>query len=292
MKKKFKLLCFGFGQVAKYFVNSLIKKKFNFELITTNTSKSELKIFNNIKHKSYYFSDEKFDEYLLSELKSTNKILISIPPINQEDLVLKMFKNHFKKNKLDWVTYLSATSVYGDKKGGWVDENTLPTPALQRGINRLNAENNWIKCYQDFKLPIQIFRLSGIYSNEKNIIKRLQQGNIDIVQKKNHFFSRIHVEDIAEILTISLTKFKSGQIYNISDDYPCPNNEVIKYAAHLMKINLPKETEPGEIKNEMLKEFYKDSKRVKNNKMKLFFSYKLRYPTFKEGLNNIRNYFI
>ena len=48
--------------------------------------------------------------------------------------------------------------------------------------------------------PLQIFRLAGIYSNEFNILKRLQTGKVQLVDKKNHFFSRIHVEDIANIL--------------------------------------------------------------------------------------------
>ena len=42
-----------------------------------------------------------------------------------------------------------------------------------------------------------------------------------------------------------------------------------------------------EVESEMLKNFYKDSKKVDNKKMKSFFSYNLKYPTYKEGLNYI-----
>ena len=59
-------------------------------------------------------------------------------------------------------------------------------------------------------------------------------------KKNNHYFSRIHVEDIAEVLTISLKKFSPGQIYNVSDNYPCPNDEIARYAANLMKMDKPK----------------------------------------------------
>ena len=44
-----------------------------------------------------------------------------------------------------------------------------------------------------------------------------------------------------------------------------------------------------EIKNEMLQNFYKDSKKVDNKKMKSFFKYNLKYPTYEEGLNDIFN---
>ena len=183
MKKKIKLFCFGFGQVAKYFVKNLIKKNLNFDFIATNTKKTQLKEFHNFKYKSYYFLDTKFDKDLLYDLSLSNKVLISIPPRDQTDIVLKVFSKNFQKNKFDWVTYLSATNVYGDKKGQWVDENTNPTPTTQRGIERLNAENSWLKHHKDFNLPLQIFRLSGIYSAESNIIKRLIMGKLKIVEK-------------------------------------------------------------------------------------------------------------
>ena len=87
---------------------------------------------------------------MLNDLNSADKVLISIPPKNKIDLVLKNFNKNFKKNKFDWVTYLSATNVYGDKQGKWVDENTNPEPSSERGIARLNAEKSWLKFYKDF----------------------------------------------------------------------------------------------------------------------------------------------
>ena len=280
MNKKIKLFCFGFGQVAKYFVRNLKKNKINFELFATNTKGTQLKKFNTIEYKSYFFYDNTFDLNLLKDLNTANKILISIPPRNKTDLVLKNFKKNFKKNKFDWVTYLSATSVYGDKKGEWVDEKTNPVPSSERGISRLDAEKNWLNLYKNFKIPIQIFRLSGIYSKENNVLERLKMGTLKIVKKKNHFFSRIHVEDIAGILTSSLKKFAPGEIYNISDDYPCSNEEIIKFASDLAKLDLPKKVNPEDLESEMLKSFYRDSKKVSNKRMKTFFGYELKYPTF------------
>ena len=70
------------------------------------------------------------------------------------------------------------------------------------------------------KLPIQVFRLSGIYSNEKNILIRLKSGTVKLINNKNKYFSRIHLEDIANILFESLLKFKSGEIYKLDDDKP------------------------------------------------------------------------
>ena len=158
MKSKFKLFCFGFGQVAIYFVSNLRNKKINFDLVTTNTKDTKLEKINNLKYKSYFFKNNEFDKNLLKELNSTTKILISIPPKEQEDIVLKVFSKSLKNGKFNWITYLSATSVYGDKKGQWVDENATLEPTSSRGIARLNAEKQWIEFYKNFNLPIQIFR--------------------------------------------------------------------------------------------------------------------------------------
>ena len=57
-----------------------------------------------------------------------------------------------------------------------------------------------------------------------------------------------------------------------------------------MKFDLPESIEESQIDNEMLRDFYKDSKKVDNKKMKLFFNYNLKYPTYKEGLEMIRNH--
>ena len=140
-----------------------------------------------------------------------------------------------------------------------------------------------------YDLPLQIFRLSGIYSNQYNILKRLKSGEANIINKKNHFFSRIHVEDIANVLVSSLNNFKKKEIYNISDNQPASAEEVTMYGVKLLGIDKPKTIEINEIKSEMLKNFYKESKKVNNKKMKEFFNYKLKYPTYVEGLNYIFN---
>ena len=289
MKKKFKLFCFGFGQVAKYFTENLIKNDFNFDLVATNTTKTTTKKFKKKTYKSFFMKNNKFDKKLIKELVSSNKILISISPKGKKDIVLNNFAKFFKKNMFEWIVYLSATSVYGNKKGRWVDEKTKTNPTSQRGKDRLKVENMWLKYFKNYNLPVQIFRLAGIYSIENNAINRLKRGKLKIVKKKNHFFSRIHVEDIARILSISLKKNNPGQIFNISDNRPCSNDEIAKYAAKLINSVKPKEIKIKDIKSEMLSEFYKDSKRVDNQKMKSFFRYKLKYPTYKEGLKAIKN---
>jgi nucleoside-diphosphate-sugar epimerase len=283
------IVCFGFGQVAKNFIKKICNDGVSLNLTTTSREESKSKKFENIDYQSLQFSEKGFDKNLISKLKEADHILISIAPINGVDIVIKNFQNYFKSKKLKWITYLSATSVYGDHNGEWVDENSETKPTSPNGIERLKVEKEWSKLSNKFDLPFQIFRLSGIYSNQRNILTRLKLGEVKIINKKNQFFSRIHVEDIANILSNSLRKLKKNEVYNISDDKPASAEEVTMYGVKLLGINEPKTVEINEMESKMLKNFYRDSKKVDNKKMKEFFSYKLKYSTYVEGLNYIFN---
>ena len=287
--KEINVFCFGFGQVAKNFIEKLSIEKYNINLSTTSRSESSKRTFKGINYTSYLFNSEKFDPNLVVKLKEADHILVSIPPENQEDLVVKNFSKFIESSKVKWITYLSATSIYGDHNGEWVNENSKTNPISNNGIARLKAENAWVSLEKDNKIPIQIFRLSGIYSNEKNILIRLKSGDVKLINKKNHYFSRIHVDDISNILFKSLSKFKSGEVYNLSDDKPSSSEEVTLFGAKILNIKNIEKIEVNEIKNEMLKNFYNESKKVSNKKVKNYFNYNLKFPSYIEGLNYIRS---
>ena len=283
------IFCFGFGQVAKTFIQKLKLENFNINLSATSRKKTHTLKFNNINYTSFQFEGDDYDIELIKNLEKSDHILVSIPPREGTDLVIKNFSNIIENCNAKWITYLSATSVYGDHKGEWVNEKSKTKPITSNGIDRLSAEKLWLSLNLNKKIPLQIFRLSGIYSNESNILARLKSGKAKIVNKQNNFFSRIYVEDIANILFESLSKFKPGEIYNISDDKPSSSEEVTLYGVKLLNMDKPKIIELKDIESEMLKNFYKDSKKVSNKKMKSFFEYDLKFPSYIEGLNYIRN---
>jgi nucleoside-diphosphate-sugar epimerase len=287
--KTINIVCFGFGQVAKNFVKKINSENLKVNLTVTSREKSDKKSLDSLNYESLQFSENSFDKKLIENLKSSNHILVSIAPVNGEDIVIKNFKNIFDNSKIKWITYLSATSVYGNHNGNWVNENSKTNPTSTNGMDRLGAEKSWLNLAEKNNLPLQILRLSGIYSNQNNILTRLKEGKTKIINKKNQFFSRIHVEDIANILFKSLQNFKAKEIYNVSDDKPTSPEEVILYGSKLLNTTKPEIVDLTSIESEMVKNFYKDSKKVDNKKMKEFFNYKLKYPTYVEGLNYIHN---
>ena len=285
--RELNIFFFGFGQVAKEFIKKLISENYKLNISITTRQASDEIDFLGQKVSNFEFNDEKIDKNIFKEFNNSDHFLISIPPKNENDLVLKFFSKEFLNQNIKWVTYLSATSVYGDHMGEWVNEKSETLPKSKNGIERLAVENNWLKFYEEHKIPLQIFRLSGIYSNKNNVLERIKSGNGSIIRKKNQFFSRIHVEDIANLLFISLNKFKKGEVYNVSDDKPASSEDVMKYGAKILNLPEPKEIRLEDIESEMLKAFYNDSKKVSNKKAKKFFNYEFKFPTYVEGLNHI-----
>lgn len=183
-----------------------------------------------------------------------------------------------------WLGYLSTTGVYGDHDGGWVDETTPPRPDHPRSIERLAAERAWQA------MGATVFRLPGIYGPGRSAIDRVKAGTARRIDKPGQVFSRIHVEDIATAVLAAMTHPSSGAIYNVADDLPASNSEVIAYACALLGLPVPPLVpwdEAAPTMSAMARSFYADNRRVRNDRLKRALGVALRYPTYREGLRAI-----
>lgn len=210
-------------------------------------------------------------------------LLISVPPGPAGDPVLNRHAEDLQRRarQIQWAGYLSTTGVYGDRHGDWVDEASPLQPSTERGHRRLAAETQW----QGLGLPLNIFRLAGIYGPGRNQLVSILDGTAKRIVKEGQIFSRIHVEDIAGVLEASIARPQAGRAYNVCDDEPCPPQEVVAFAAQLLKRAAPPEIafDAADL-SAMAKSFYAESKRVSNKRIKEELGYRLLYPTYREGL--------
>lgn len=211
-------------------------------------------------------------------------ILISAGPGPDGDPVLHTLGRAFKDAAADmrWLGYLSTTGVYGDHKGDWVDEDTALTPATKRGLARVQAEAAWQEIPD---LPVHIFRLAGIYGPGRGPFAKVRAGTARRIIKQGQVFSRIHVEDIAQALELSLAAPDPGAVYNLCDDDPAPPQDVIGHAADLLGLPLPpaENFETAEM-TPMARSFYAESKKVRNDRIKHALGWQPAYPDYRTGL--------
>ena len=183
-----------------------------------------------------------------------------------------------------WVGYLSTTGVYGDHQGGWVDESTPLTPSTARGQARVAAEQEWLAT----GLPVHIFRLAGIYGPGRGPFEKVRDGSARRILKPGQVFSRIHVDDIAQVLEASMLRPDPGAIYNVCDDDPAPPEDVLSHAAHLLGLPEPPAVPYDEAEmSPMARSFYAESKRVRNDRIKRDLGIRLIHPDYRSGLQSL-----
>ena len=59
-------------------------------------------------------------------------------------------------------------------------------------------------------MPLHIFRLAGIYGPGRGPFAKLRAGKAQRVVKPGQVFSRIHVDDIAQVLAASIARPNPG----------------------------------------------------------------------------------
>ncbi len=215
-------------------------------------------------------------------LGDVTHLLLSIAPEVDGDPVLdRHLFDLLTLPRLRWVGYLSTTAVYGDAGGAVVDESFPPAPGLERGKRRLEIEEAWL----DSGLPVHVFRLAGIYGPGRNPLRKLLEGRARRIVKPGHVFCRVHVEDVATVLSASMARPRPGAIYNVCDDEPAPPQEVVAFAAELLGLPPPPEEDfdTAEL-SPMARSFYAESRRVANRRIKHELGVRLAYPSYREGL--------
>ena len=267
-------LFLGYGYVAKQLVQVLSDDKYRF----IGTSRT-------------FFHDDNVECILFDDIikisPDITHVLISIPPKAEGDIAFLKFSEHLKKLKnIKWIGYLSTTGVYGDTKGAWVNEDSEINPMNPSSTNRVIAEEQWLSLLD---LPVNVYRLPGIYGKGRSIVEDVKSGNLNqIIHKDQQVFSRMHVEDIAVTLATSIANKDSRKIYNLADDLPASSFDVAKYVLDLLRIKHPPVVEFDKADlSEMARRFYSECRRVDNSKIKLELGIKLKYPTYKEGMKAI-----
>jgi len=226
-----------------------------------------------------------------SLLSQATHILNSVPPNEAGDPAFTAGADLIRANdNIQWLGYLSTTGVYGNTDGEPVDEMSPLNPSSPRSQRRVDAEAQWMSLLTENGIPTHVFRLAGIYGPGRSVFNNIRRGQAKRIYKPGHVFSRIHIDDIANILAASIARPSPGAAYNACDNEPAPPAEVTAYACGLLGID-PPEVEEFEIAKQRMTpmglSFWTDNRRVSNRRIREDLGVELVHPDYRSGLQAV-----
>jgi nucleoside-diphosphate-sugar epimerase len=283
-----RLLVFGFGYSADFVVRKLAAQGWTAAATVRQPAKAEDLERRGIA--AHVFPQQEAASRLQQDILVSDAVLVSIPPMQIGDLVLSSVASALAASRtIKWIGYLSTVGVYGDRNGAWVDEQTPIAPSEARSALRADVERAWLSFGNVTRIPVHVFRLSGIYGPGRNQLVQVRQGKARQVIKAGQVFNRVHVEDIANAITASIARPSPGTVYNVTDDEPAPPQDVICYAAKLCSLPAPPEVSFEDANlSPMARSFFSECKRVSNARLRRDLRVDLSYPNYRDGLTALR----
>ena len=278
------MFCFGLGYTARALVEAL--SDVSWRISGTSRSADSICDLPSQEIQVHQFSRDRALSGAASILEGVTHILSSIPPDAGGDCVIDHHGDDMEKiSSLSWVGYLSSVGVYGDRDGAWIDETSECRPSNKRNVYRVAAEHSWLELGERMQVPVQIFRLAGIYGPGRNPVETARRGQSRRIIKPGQVFSRIHVDDIVSVLLASMAQPSPGAIYNVCDDEPAPPQDVVEFACELAGCEPPSPVPYEEAELSLLgRSFYAECKRVRNDRIKKELGVQLRFSDYRSGL--------
>jgi len=281
--RSLRLFCFGLGYSARALAAQLSRQGWRI----AGTCRGDEAELESLGYEIHGFDGSAPLDNPRAALTGTTHILSSVPPSPAGDPVLSLHAADIEAiESLEWVGYLSTTGVYGDRGGGEVDEDSELRPTGDRGRRRVAAETGWRGLETD--AAVQLFRLAGIYGPGRSALDTVRRGQARRIVKPDQVFSRIHVDDIANVLRASIAMPNAGAAYNVCDDEAAAPQDVIAYACGLLGVVPPPEIafEDAEL-SDMAKSFYRDNKRVSNGRIKKDLGVALKWHNYRDALQEM-----
>jgi len=172
------------------------------------------------------------------------------------------------------VIVVSTTGVYGENRGGWVDETT-PTEPLRSTAGLVRVGEDAISQRQ----PTTIVRASGIYGpGRTRLIDQVRSGEARIAPNRApQWTNRIHRDDLADAVVHLAGLTDPPPLVIATDHQPAPRDEVYQFLADhfVVSLAIDDDTTPTPT-----------GKRCHNDLL-VATGWQPRYPTYREGYEQV-----
>ncbi|MGC4068996.1 MAG: SDR family oxidoreductase [Polyangiaceae bacterium] len=172
------------------------------------------------------------------------------------------------------VVFVSSTSVYGQRNGEWVDENSNTQPEVPTAKILLAAESQLRSAASN----AVVLRLAGIYGPErKSLLAPLIDG-VPRLARSSGWINRMYVTDCARALEHLLRLPAPDPLYIGADDEPASQDAVLTWLHEHFELP-PLPPRAGDSKE-------RGSKRCSNARLRGS-GFTLSFPTFREGYGQL-----
>jgi nucleoside-diphosphate-sugar epimerase len=179
------------------------------------------------------------------------------------------------------LVYTSSTSVYGQTDGQWVDETAATTPDTETGRLLVATENEFLAAADSPTLQPVVLRVAGIYGPGRGyLFQQFVRGEARLQGTGSRCLNMIHRDDVAGALSTALERGIPGQVYNVVDDEPVSQFDVLHWFAAQLGRPLPPVATAAEAAGR--KRGLTD-KRVSNRRLRTELGWAPRYPNFRTG---------
>ncbi len=284
MAEQRRLFCFGLGYTSRTLARACMAAGWTVAGTCREAERRDALVAEGID--AWLFDENNPLDDAAAALAGTTHLLAAAPPGENGDGAAFLHGAAIAATEsLEWIGYLSTTGVYGDHRGGWVDEDSETNPSSPRAARRVAAEEQWLDFWWNDGIPTHLFRLAGIYGPGRGPLAALKAGAAKRIHKPGHLFSRIHLDDIVATLRASMARPNGGRVYNVCDDAPAAQADVVAFASRLLGLEPPPLVPIEDAALSPLgASFYADNKRVRNDRIKAELGVALAYPDYHSGL--------
>jgi nucleoside-diphosphate-sugar epimerase len=232
--------------------------------------------------------------------KISNRWIVLAPPPNHGaiDTNIQNFIRGLKRkeagaqrfgyfSKRQQITYVSTTGVYGDSKGGLIDETAPLKASTDRAKRRVNAERQLRKACKESGWRANILRAPGIYALERLPIERLRLGTPALLPADDVFTNHIHADDLARLCWVAQCKCIPSRVFNAVDQSHLQMGQYFDLVADHFNLARPPRVSRQELKqlvSPMMLSFMSESRKISNERILRELTLHLSYPTVGDFL--------
>ena len=173
--------------------------------------------------------------------------------------------------------YFSSSGLYGATPDDdvWIDEDT-PVSHDDPPMRSVISDEEEILRSAHEKMRTVILRIAPVYGAGRGVRARLRKGDYKLLDDGQHAISRIHVDDLVQVVFAAEARAARGSRYLVADDEPTTQRAYAEWLTQRMGLPMPP-SRPAD------RQVAHRNRRIKNARMKAELGVVLRYPTFREG---------